>query len=135
MTQLWQVVLELCTGEMQLRFTDPTTTTRSMNTNTTAAMPVPCGPDSQRLLVAAAEALEMSLIPDWDEGGRRELWTLRMGRVQPYWTTSKRRHLARTDLMAASALCNYSAVAQGPEIRAAARELAAAIRNGDCAIW
>ena len=27
LTHLWQVVLELCTGEMQLRFTDPTTTT------------------------------------------------------------------------------------------------------------
>lgn len=27
LTQLWQVVLDMCTGEMQLRFTDPTTTT------------------------------------------------------------------------------------------------------------
>ena len=77
----------------------------------------------------------MSLIPEWDETGRRNLWALRMGRVQPYWTTSKRRHLARTDLMAASALCNFSAVAPEAAIRAAARELAAAIRDGDCAIW
>jgi hypothetical protein len=106
-----------------------------MTTTTAAAMPIPCGPDSQRLLVAAAEALEMSLIPDWDEAGRRELWALRMGRVRPYWTTTKRRHLARTDWMAASALTNYQAVAQGPEAKAAAGALAAAIRDGDCAIW
>jgi hypothetical protein len=104
-------------------------------TTTAAAMPIPCGPDSQRLLVAAAEALEMSLIPDWDEAGRRELWALRMGRVQPYWTTTKRRHLARTDWMAASALTNYQAVAQEPEAKAAAGALADAIRDGDCAIW
>lgn len=107
-----------------------------MTTTTTAAtMPIACGPDSQRLLVAAAEALEMSLIPDWDEAGRRELWALRMGRVRPYWTTTKRRHLARTDWMAASALTNYQAVAQEPEAKAAAGALAAAIRDGDCAIW
>lgn len=104
-------------------------------TTTAAAMPIPCGPDSQRLLVAAAEALEMSLIPDWDDGGRRELWALRVGRVQPYWTTTKRRHLARTDWMAASALTNYQAVAQSPEAKAAAGALADAIRDGDCAIW
>lgn len=106
-----------------------------MTTTTAAAMPIPCGPDSQRLLVAAADALEMSLIPDWDEAGRRELWALRVGRVQPYWTTTKRRHLARTDWMAASALTNYQAVAQEPEAKAAAGALAAAIRDGDCAIW
>lgn len=104
-------------------------------TTTAAAMPIPCGPDSQRLLVAAAEALEMALIPDWDEAGRRELWALRVGRVQPYWTTTKRRHLARTDWMAASALTNYQAVAQEPEAKAAAGALAAAIRDGNCAIW
>ena len=104
-------------------------------TTTAAAMPIPCGPDSQHLLVAAAEALEMSLIPDWDEAGRRELWALRMGRVQPYWTATKRRHLARTDWMAASALTNYQAVAQEPEAKAAAGALADAIRDGDCAIW
>ena len=71
---------------------------------TTEAMPLPCGPYLQALLVRAAHALDASLIPDWDETGMRNLQGLRAGKWQPYWLSSKRRHLSRTDEMACAAL-------------------------------
>ena len=102
---------------------------------TTAAMPMHCGPSLQVLLVKAADALEMALIPDWDETGRRELFYLRKGTVQAYWVTVRRRHLSRTDLMARSALLNYAAVTDDREQASAARLLADEIRQGAVAIW
>jgi hypothetical protein len=102
---------------------------------TTAAMPMHCGPFLQVLLVKAAEALEMALIPEWDETGRRELFYLRKGTVQPYWVTVRRRHLSRTDLMARSALLNYLAVTDDREQASAARLLADEIQRGTIAIW
>jgi hypothetical protein len=104
-------------------------------TTTTAAMPMHCGPFLQVLLVKAAEALEMALIPEWDETGRRELFYLRKGTVQPYWVSNRRRHLSRTDLMARSALLNYVAVTDDREQASAARLLADEIRLGTVAIW
>ena len=109
--------------------TDTTTTAAA------AAMPMHCGPFLQVLMVRAAEALEMGLIPDWDETGRRELFYLRKGTVQPYWVSNRRRHLSRTDLMARSALLNYAAVVGDRDQASAARLLADEIRLGTVAIW
>lgn len=102
---------------------------------TASAVPMHCGPFLQVLLVKAAEALEMALIPDWDEAGKRELYGLRKGTWQPYWVSVRRRHLSRTDLMARSALLNYAAVTDDREQASAAYLLADEIRLGTIAIW
>jgi hypothetical protein len=106
-----------------------------MTTTATDAAPLPCGPYLQALLVRAAEALEMSLIPDWDEEGRRNLYGLRTGRWQPYWVSTRRRLLSRTDYMACSALLNWAAVTDDREQASAARLLADEVQRGLVAVW
>ncbi|QTP86371.1 hypothetical protein SSRP02_p015 [Synechococcus phage S-SRP02] len=106
---------------------------------TTEAMPLPCGPYLQALLVRAAHALDASLIPDWDETGMRNLQGLRAGKWQPYWLSSKRRHLSRTDEMACAALIALATDTKGPdwgtEAAATAQLLASEISAGRCAVW
>ena len=108
-------------------------------TTTTEAKPTPCGPYLEALLIRAAEALDHQLIPAWDDAGRLELSSLRSGQVRPWWTGGRRRHLARTDYMAISALLSFAAEAQGPAWAnteaSDARRLADAIREGRCAVW
>lgn len=109
-------------------------------TTTTDAMSLPCGPYLQNLLVRAAEALEPSDIPAWDEDAGRNLQRLLQGRWLPYWTGStRRRHLSRGEQMALAALTTFSSKAQGPAWAnteaSDARRLADAIREGRCAIW
>lgn len=110
-----------------------------MTTTATDAAPLPCGPYLQALLVKAAEGLEMNGIPDWDEEGRRNLYGLRIGRWQPYWVSTRRRLLSRTDEMARAALLTLAASAKGPAWAnteaADAQRLADAIREGRCAVW
>lgn len=106
-----------------------------MTATTTTTAPLHCGPYLQVLLIKAAEALEMSLIPDWDEEGRRNLYGLRKGTWQPYWVSSRRRLLSRTDLMARAALLNLAAVADDREQASLARLIADEINNGSIAVW
>jgi hypothetical protein len=113
--------------------------TTTTTTTTPAAEPIPCGPYLQVLLTRAADALDHSLIPAWDEQGLRDLHGLRQGRWQPYWTSTRRRLLSQTDEMACAALMSFAATAQGPAWANTeaddARRLALAIREGRCAIW
>jgi len=110
-------------------------------TTTTEPLPVPCGPYLQALLVRAAESLDHTLIPDWDAEGRRNLQLLREGRLQAYWTgrSKHRRHLARCEFMAISALMNLRCEARGPlwanTDAGDALRLADAIQEGRCALW
>jgi hypothetical protein len=108
-------------------------------TTTTDVSPLPCGPYLQALLTKAAESLDHSQIPAWDEEGRRNLHGLRQGRWQPYWTGRRGRHLSRTDVMACAALASLAAAASGPAWAnteaADAQRLADAIREGRCAVW
>lgn len=104
-------------------------------TTTATAEPLHCGPYMQVLMVKAAEALEMDLIPDWDEEGRRNLYGLRKGTWQPYWVSTRRRLLSRTDLMARAALLNLAAITDDREQASAARLLADEINNGLIAVW
>jgi hypothetical protein len=104
-------------------------------TTTATVQPLHCGAFLQVLLVKAAEALEMSLIPDWDDEGRRNLYGLRKGTWQPYWVSNRRRHLSRTDRMACSALLNYAQTTSNSEQASAARLLMDQISNGSIAVW
>jgi hypothetical protein len=111
-----------------------------MKANAAEAMPLPCGPYLQALLVKAAEALDYSEIPSWDTEGQRNLHGIRQGIWQPYWTARQgRRHLSRTDAMACAALESLAAAANGPawaDTEASdAQRLAVAIREGRCAVW